>query len=62
MTPKKRGRKALEKNPLAAPLTQLEKENRRLQNKLKKAEIVIDVQKKIFQILSIESEDPQDKA
>lgn len=56
MTPKKRGRKAKEKNPLAQKVAELERENRRLQGKLKKAEIIIDVQKKISQIL----QEPED--
>jgi len=38
MAPKKRGRKRKEKNPLTKKVAQLEKENRRLQQKLKKAE------------------------
>ena len=58
MTPKKRGRKAREKNPLAQKVAELERENRRLQGKLKKAEIIIDVQKKISQILQL-PEDPE---
>jgi len=37
MTPTKRGRKRKENNPLAKQLTELEKENRWLQQKLKKA-------------------------
>ena len=53
LSPKKRGRKEKEKNPLAQTVAQLEKENQRLKQKLKKAEIIIDVQKKISQILGI---------
>ena len=53
MTPKKRGRKTQEKNPLALKVAELERINRNLQNKLKKAEIIIDVQKKISQILQM---------
>jgi len=53
MTPKKRGRKLKQKNPLAERVAQLEKENRRLQDKLKKAETIIEVQKKISEILGI---------
>jgi len=47
MAPKKRGRKLKQKNPLAERVAQLEKENRRLQDKLKKAETIFEVQKKI---------------
>lgn len=53
MTPKKRGRKTKEKNPLAQKVAELEQVNRKLQNKLKKAEIIIEVQKKISQILQM---------
>ena len=53
MTPKKRGRKQKEKNPLAKKVAQLEKENRRLQQKLKKADLIIEAQKKMSEILGI---------
>ena len=53
MTPKKRGRKQKEKNPLAQRVVHLEKENRRLQQKLKKAELIIEAQKKMSEILGI---------
>jgi transposase len=53
MSPKKRGRKRKQTNPLAKQVAQLEKENRRLQGKLKKAETIIEVQKKISEILGI---------
>ena len=59
MTPKKRGRKRKPKNPLADRVAQLEKENRRLQDKLKKAETIIEVQKKISEILGI-NQNPDD--
>ena len=53
MTPKKRGRKQKVKNPLAKKVAQLEKENRRLQQKLKKADLIIEAQKKMSEILGI---------
>ena len=53
MTPKKRGRKRKEKNPLTKKVAQLEKENRRLQQKLKQAELIIEAQKKMSEILGI---------
>ena len=59
MTPKKRGRKRKPKNPLADRVAQLEKENRRLQDKLKKAETIIEVQKKISEVLGI-NQNPDD--
>lgn len=61
VTPRKRGRKTVEKTPLADSLAKLEKENRRLQGKLKKAEMIIEVQKKISLILSTESEEPPER-
>jgi transposase-like protein len=53
MTPKKRGRKEKQKNPLAKDVARLENENRRLQLKLKKAELIIEAQKKMAEILGI---------
>ena len=53
MAPKKRGRKEKQKNPLAKHVAQLENENRRLQLKLKKAELIIEAQKKMAEILGI---------
>ncbi len=53
MTPKKRGRKEKQKNPLAKQVAQLENENRRIQLKLKKAELIIEAQKKMAEILGI---------
>lgn len=48
---KKRGRKNKPKNPLADQVARLEKENRKLRLKLKQAETIIDVQKKVSQML-----------
>ena len=53
MSPKKRGRKHKEKNPLTSRVSQLEKENRRLEQKLKQAELIIEAQKKMSEILGI---------
>jgi len=52
MAPKKRGRRKKEKNPLAEKLLRLENENRHLKEKLRKAETIIEVQKKISDLLS----------
>lgn len=57
MSPKKRGRKNKEINPLAERVAQLEKENRRLEQRLKQAEIIIDAQKKLSEILGIRQDD-----
>ena len=57
LSPKKRGRKRIEKNPLAHEVARLQRDNERLKKKLKQAETIIEVQKKISQILGI----PQDQ-
>jgi transposase-like protein len=50
LQPRRRGRK-LQANPLRARVAQLERENARLQRELEKAEIIIDVQKKVAKLL-----------
>jgi cell shape-determining protein MreC len=45
---------------LADKVAQLEKDNRRLQQKLKQAELIIEAQKKLSEILGITLEQPQD--
>jgi transposase-like protein len=56
LSPKKRGRKEKEKNPLSQKVAELQRENERLRGKLKKAETIIEVQKKISEILGISQE------
>ncbi len=53
LTPKRRGRKAKPKNPLAEENQRLQRENRRIAEKLRQAETIIDVQKKVSEILGI---------
>ena len=53
LTPKRRGRKAKPKNPLADELARLQRENERLREKLRQAELIIDVQKKVSEMLNI---------
>jgi transposase-like protein len=53
LTPRKRGRKESVRNPLVAENEKLRKENDRLISRLRQAEIIIDVQKKVSQILGI---------
>ncbi len=53
MKPKKRGRKAKKVNPLASEVARLEKEKRQLQQRLKKAELIIEAQKKISELMGI---------
>lgn len=61
LAPRKRGRKLSEKrsNPLAAQVGKLQKENRRLQEQLRKAELIIEVQKKLSITLGITLPDPE---
>lgn len=57
LTPRKRGRKTQPKNPLSKKVAELERENARLKQRLKQAETIIDVQKKVSQILGIPLDD-----
>jgi len=50
LTPKKRGRKP---DPQAAELTRLQRENERLKARLEQAETIIEVQKKLSQMLGL---------
>lgn len=54
LSPKKRGRKAKPVDPSAERVARLEKENLRLKLNLRKAEIIIEAQKKISEILGID--------
>lgn len=53
LSPKKRGRKAHRQDPLIQENEQLRRQNERLARRLKKAEAIIDFQKKISEILGI---------
>lgn len=53
LSPRKRGRKTKEINPLTKRVAALERENRKLEKKLKQAEIIIEFQKKISQMLNL---------
>ncbi len=59
LKPKKRGRKAKEQNPLARRLAEVEKENQRLKKRLEKAEIIIEFQKKVADVLGIPLKDEE---
>ncbi len=50
---KKRGRHPLEQNPLAGKVAELEREVQRLQERLRKADLVIEFQKKVCELLEI---------
>ncbi len=53
LKPRKRGRKAQPESPLRKQNEALKRENSRLNEKLRKAEIIIDVQKKVSELLGI---------
>lgn len=55
LSPAKRGRKGSDSNPLLAEVARLRKENQRLTKRLEKAELLIEVQKKISQLLGLEN-------
>ena len=58
LTPKRRGRKAKPKNPLADENRRLERENERIKEQLRQAELIIDVQKKVSEMLNIPLKSP----
>jgi transposase-like protein len=53
LTPARRGPKVSEPNPLAAELAKARRENARLQQRLERAEAIIDLQKKLSDLLGI---------
>jgi transposase-like protein len=55
---KKRGRKPQPHNPLSRRVAELERENARLNRRLKQAETIIEVQKKVAEILGIPLKTP----
>lgn len=60
LTPKKRGRKESVLDPLVAENEKLRRENERITKRLRQAEIIIDVQKKVSQILGIQLATPEE--
>jgi transposase len=62
LTPRKRGPQS-KRNPLADENQKLQRENQRLAEQLRKAEIIIDVQKKVAALLGrpIQDPDPEEK-
>jgi len=53
LAPKQRGRKTAPAGPMALEIEHLQKENARLTKRLNQAELIIDVQKKVSQLLGI---------
>jgi len=61
LTPKHRGRKAKRRDPLAKENQRLRHENQRLAERLRQAEMIIDVQKKVSKMLRIPLAIPEDE-
>ena len=53
LEPRKRGKKATPRNPLAEENERLRRETERLQKRLRQAETIIDVQKKLCEMLGL---------
>lgn len=53
LEPQKRGRKPVPENPLAKKLAQVEREKRKLEQELKKAKLLLELKKKVSEILGI---------
>jgi hypothetical protein len=53
LSPRKRGPKGKRPDPSARRVAELERENERLKKKLRQAETIIEVQKKVSEILQI---------
>jgi transposase-like protein len=53
LEPRKRGKKPVPRNPLAAENEKLRRETQRLQRRLRQAETIIDVQKKLCDLLGL---------
>ena len=60
LAPKKRGRKPRQPDPLVQENQRLHRENERLAARLRQAEAIIDVQKKVSEILGISLATPED--
>lgn len=61
LTSKRRGRKAKPKNPLADENERLRRENERLKDQLRQAELIIDVQKKVSEMLNFPRKNRHDE-
>jgi transposase len=59
LAPKKRGRKTRANDPALEKSRCLERENKRLRERLRQAEVIIDIQKKVAEILGIPLNSPE---
>jgi transposase-like protein len=53
LEPRKRGKKPVPRNPMAGELQRLTRENQRLQKRLHQAETIVEVQKKLCDLLGL---------
>jgi transposase len=53
LSPKKRGRKKKEVNPLGKRVTELERDKRRLERKIAQQQVLLEIQKKVSELLGI---------
>ena len=53
LQPRKRGKKPIVRNPLVGEVARLQRENDGLKKRLKQAETIIDVQKKLCEMLGL---------
>jgi hypothetical protein len=58
LAPKKRGRPTTPVSPLVRRVAELERDNARLERRLKQAEAIIDAQKKLAEILGLSAPTP----
>ena len=61
LEPKRRGRKEKAVNPLTKRVVELERDKRRLERRLKQAELLLEIQKKASQLLEIPLASPDDE-
>ena len=61
LTPKKRGRKANPKDPKDRVISQLQRANKKLGQKLEQAKTVIEIQKKVSSLLGISLDSPENE-
>jgi hypothetical protein len=61
LAPRKRGRKQKVVDAMATRVAELEREKLRLEKRLRMAEIIIDVQKKVSQLLGVPLSDPKNE-
>jgi transposase len=61
LAPKKRGRKQKVVDAMATRVAELERDKQQLEQRLRRAETIIDVQKKVSQLLGVPLSDPENE-